>query len=160
MTRTAAALVVALVAGRAQAAPLPQDSARPSLPQPGPASPDRVKLQSRLRSAHIERNLGWALAAVGAVLAAAGTITAVFGAYQDGYNVAGLVAGVALAAAGLAVAIPGIVLSLRGQNEIIEAEWRLRAIVPVGPVVPIVAPSSSRAGVLGDGFLVGARISF
>lgn len=152
MRGLAALLVVALATSAVSAAPRAPTGSRP----------DVVRLEARLRSARIQRNLGWALSAVGAVLAATGTITAVYGAYQDGYNVAGLIAGVSLAAAGVAFAIPGMVLSLRGQDEMIEAEWRLRAALAPGPAPPSPAASvgGSSSGALGMAFVVRAAFSF
>ncbi len=125
------------------------------MPQIPVAPPlDLVRLELRYRSARIQRDLGWGLAAAGIALAAAGTATAVFGAYRDNYDVAGLLTGVALAAAGVALTIPGIVLALRGQDVMAEVGSRMRLFVPV------VTPTRSGPSAAADGLLVGARFSF
>jgi hypothetical protein len=139
-----AALVIALVLASTGA------GATPLIPIAPPV--DVARLQLRYRSARIQRDLGWGLAALGLALAAAGSTTAVYGAYQDGYNVAGLITGVSLAAAGAAFIIPGIVLALRGQDAMTDVGWRMRA-------VPLLAPLRSGPGASAGGVLVGVVLS-
>lgn len=139
--------ITLLIAQTAAAAP----GAMATIPTP------HERLTKRYRNALVRRNLGWGLTAVGLAAIAAGSVVAVFGATQVNTNAPGgydqaitdVIAGAATGICGLGLVIPGVILSLQGQGEMTEVEWRLRAASQIA----FIAPGST-------GFMVGARLAF
>ena len=125
-----AAALVALVALAAPHAARADTGAPAKTSAPANADPRRA---ARLRSARIQRDLGWGLAGTGVAAIACGIATVVFGFHDErGYTqgVVDVTAGAATTAVGLALAIPGVVLALRGQDRIADALWLRTVVTP------------------------------